>query len=199
MEIQVHGLAPGLRPWLRLYRRCAAKQRRVYSLTWLNSDGDSIPTRGAASWIVGRTDRDTLLHMNERPPERVVIRGVLPELECGRFAVKRVVGESVNVEADIFADGHDAIVPAVRYRHEDDEPWSELPMTPLGNDHWQAKFTVGKLGQYIYTITAWIDSFQTWYTDFLKRVAAEQGVTVDLQIRAGPFQDSAESAKSGHS
>src|SRR5437667_12273118 len=122
-----------------------------------------------ASGLVGRTDRDTLLHMNERPPERVVIRGVLPELECGRFAVKRVVGESVIVEADIFADGHDAIVPAVRYRHEGDEPWSELPMTPLGNDHWQAKFTVGKLGQYIYTITAWIDSFQTWYTDFLKR------------------------------
>jgi len=133
--------------------------------------------------------------MNERPPERVVIRGVLPELECGRFAVKRVVGESVIVEADIFADGHDAIVPAVRYRHEDDEPWSELPMTPLGNDHWQAKFTVGKLGQYIYTITAWIDSFQTWYTDFLKRVAAEQDVTVDLQIGAALLKDAAGRAK----
>src|ERR1700730_9681203 len=123
--------------------------------------------------------------MDERPPERVVIRGVKPELECGRFAIKRVVGESVIVEADIFADGHDAISSVVRYRHEDDEPWTEVPMEALGNDHWQAEFPVEKLGQYIYTITAWIDLFQTWYKDFLKRIAADQDVTVDLQIGAG--------------
>src|ERR1700704_4599641 len=107
--------------------------------------------------------------MSERPPERVVIGGVKPELECGRFAVKRVVGETVIVEADIFADGHDAIACAVRYRHEDDEAWSEVPMEGLGNDHWRGEFPVNKLSQYIYTITAWIDSFQAWYKDFLKR------------------------------
>src|SRR5712671_3706067 len=120
--------------------------------------------------------------MSDRPPERVVIRGVKPELECGRFPIKRVVGEHVVLEADIFADGHDAIAAVVRHRHEDDDTWTELPMEPLGNDHWQAKFTVEKLGQYIYTLTAWIDSFQTWYQDFLKRVAANQDVTVELQI-----------------
>jgi len=72
--------------------------------------------------------------MSERPPERVVIRGVEPELEGGRFAIKRSVGETVNVEAAIFADGHDSIAAVLRYRHEDDEPWLEIAMEPLGND-----------------------------------------------------------------
>src|SRR5438128_8697968 len=122
--------------------------------------------------------------MNERPPGRVVIRAVKPELECGRFAIKRVVGETVVVEADIFADGHDAIACAVRYRHENEEPWAEVSMEPLGNDRWRAEFPVEHLGNYIYTITAWIDPFQSWYKNFLKRIAANQNVTVDLQIGA---------------
>jgi starch synthase (maltosyl-transferring) len=132
--------------------------------------------------------------MSERPPERVVIRGVKPELECGRFAIKRVVGETVVVEADIFADGHDAIAGVVRYRHEDEEPWAEVPMEALVNDRWRAEFPVEKLGQYIYTITAWIDPFQTWYKDFQKRIAANQDVRVDLQIGAALLKAAGERA-----
>ena len=132
--------------------------------------------------------------MSDRPPERVVIRGVYPELECGRFPIKRVTGENVVVEADIFADGHDAIGCAVRYRHEDDEAWSQVPMQELGNDRWRATFPVDKLGQYLYTISGWIDSFQTWYKDFLKRVAADQDVTVDLQIGARLLKTAADRA-----
>jgi len=132
--------------------------------------------------------------MSERPPERVVIRGVKPELECGRFAIKRVIGETVVVEADIFADGHDAITAVVRYRHEDDEAWAEVSMEALGNDHWRAEFPVETLGQDIYTIAAWVDPFQTWYKDFLKRVAANQDVTVDLQIGAKLLKSASERA-----
>src|SRR5437867_3490114 len=79
------------------------------------------------------------LLMSEGPPERVVIRGVKPELECGRFPVKRVLGETVAVEADIFSYGHDALECVVRYRHEADEPWTEISMEALGNDHWRAE------------------------------------------------------------
>jgi starch synthase (maltosyl-transferring) len=132
--------------------------------------------------------------MSERPPERVVIRGVRPELECGRFPIKRVAGETVLVEADIFADGHDAIASVIRYRHEDEEPWAEVPMEPLVNDHWRGEFPVDRLGHYIYTITGWIDSFQTWYNDFLKRVAAGQDVAVDLQIGAQLLKGAGERA-----
>ncbi|HEY2384989.1 MAG TPA: alpha-1,4-glucan--maltose-1-phosphate maltosyltransferase, partial [Terriglobia bacterium] len=129
--------------------------------------------------------------MGERPPERVVIRGVEPEIECGRFAVKRAAGETITVEADIFADGHDAVSAVLRYRHEDDESWLELRMEPLGNDHWRAGFRTDKLGQYLYTITGWVDRFQTWYDDFLKRIAAQQDVAVDLQIGAALLQSAA--------
>ena len=132
--------------------------------------------------------------MSDQPPQRVVIQGVTPELECGRFPSKRVVGEKVAVEADVFADGHDSISCVVRYRHEDEEAWSEVPMVELWNDRWRAAFPVDKLGQYIYTVTGWIDSFQTWYKDFLKRVEASQDVTVDLQIGAGLLRAAAERA-----
>jgi starch synthase (maltosyl-transferring) len=131
--------------------------------------------------------------MSDRP-SRVVIRGVHPELECGRFPIKRETGGSVIVEADIFADGHDAIAAVVRYRHEADEAWSEVPMDPLENDHWRAEFPTANLGQYLYTITAWVDPFRTWYQDFLKRVQAGQDVAVDLQIGADLLNAASERA-----
>src|SRR5437867_1725653 len=120
--------------------------------------------------------------MTGQPPPRVVIRGVQPELECGRFPIKRVMGESVVVEADIFADGHDSLAAAVRYRHEHDEAWSEVLMDALGNDRWRAEFAVENLGQYIYTVSGWIDPFKAWYNDCQKRIAAGQDVSIDLQI-----------------
>jgi starch synthase (maltosyl-transferring) len=132
--------------------------------------------------------------MSDRPPQRVVIRGVQPELECGRFPIKRVIGETVEVHADIFADGHDSISAVIRYRHENEESWLETRMEPLGNDRWQGTFTVVNLGQYVYTISAWIDPFQTWYKDFLKRTAAKQDVTVDLQIGAALLKSAADRA-----
>src|SRR5262249_12641638 len=132
--------------------------------------------------------------MSERPPERVVIRGVKPELECGRFPVKRVLGETVAVEADIFSYGHDGLGCVVRCRHEDDELGAEIAMEAAGNDHWRAQFPVEKLGQYIYTITAWIDPFRTWYQDLLERIRADQDVTVDLQIGAELLKGASERA-----
>src|SRR5262249_16426525 len=133
--------------------------------------------------------------MTDLPPQRVVIRGVQPEIECGRFPIKRVIGESVVVEADIFADGHDSVEAVVRYRHESDEAWSEISMDALGNDRWRAEFPVDDLGQYIYTIAGWIDPFQTWYKDFLKRIAAGQDITVDLQIGKALLNSAAERAR----
>src|SRR5881394_3178756 len=101
--------------------------------------------------------------MGELPPQRVVIRGVEPEIECGRFPAKRVIGESVTVERDVFADGHDSLAAVVRYRHENDEAWSEVPMEELGNDRWRAAFPVERLGHYLYSVSGWIDPFLTWY------------------------------------
>lgn len=145
------------------------------------------------------------LHKSGR--SRVEIEGVRPEIDGGRFPIKRVTGESVLVEADIFCDGHDVIRAMLKYRREhqavasqapatavaaagartepeDSAEWLEVPMTPLVNDRWRAKFDVELEGVYSYTITAWIDRFFTWHHDLRKRVAARQVTAVDLAIGA---------------
>jgi starch synthase (maltosyl-transferring) len=112
---------------------------------------------------------------------RVVIERVSPEIDCGRFAIKRVVGEKVVVEADVFADGHDQIACQIVYWQERKEFQSSL-MKPLANDHWRGEFAVTKPGRYQYTIEGWIDHFQSWRHALEKRMAANQDVHVDLLI-----------------
>src|SRR5438270_799747 len=101
---------------------------------------------------------------------RVVVEGVQPEIDCGRFAIKRVVGDRVTVEADVFADGHDALTSVLAWRRDAPAPpgtWTETPMEKLGkdrleklgNDRWQASFTVEEQGRYLYTVRGWIDRF----------------------------------------
>jgi starch synthase (maltosyl-transferring) len=111
---------------------------------------------------------------------RVVIASVRPEVDCGRYPIKRTTGESVMVEADVYADGHDSIACVVLYRREDAAGWAEVRMKPLGNDRWTAPFRVEGMGTWLYTIEGWIDHFETWRRDMIKRVAAGQDVTVDL-------------------
>jgi starch synthase (maltosyl-transferring) len=92
---------------------------------------------------------------------RVVIERVSPEIDCGRFPIKRVVGERVVVEADVFADGHDQIACQILY-WQDEKKLKTLPMKPLGNDRWRGDFPVEELGRYQYTVEGWIDRFETW-------------------------------------
>jgi starch synthase (maltosyl-transferring) len=128
---------------------------------------------------------------------RVVIEGVEPEVDCGRFPIKRTVGETVTVEADVFTDGHDSLSAVLRYRRAQDTGWSEIPMTALGNDHWRASFTVTEIGRWLYSVTGWVDPFKTWRKDFRKRVEAGQEVSVDLQIGAGLIRAAGDRALAG--
>ncbi len=115
---------------------------------------------------------------------RVVIESVWPELDAGRFPIKRTTGEEVWVEADVLGDGHDHVSAVLRYRHERDRDWSETPMVFAGNDRWRGHFAVTKLGTYRYTVQGWIDRFETWRSGLEKKVEAGQDVTVDLAIGA---------------
>src|SRR5919206_1418480 len=72
---------------------------------------------------------------NENPPQRVVIESVRPQVDCGRYPAKRAVGDSVAVEADVFTDGHDAVVAELMYRRAGASDWRIVPMEFLGNDH----------------------------------------------------------------
>jgi starch synthase (maltosyl-transferring) len=114
---------------------------------------------------------------------RVIIEGVAPEIDGGRFPIKRTVGERVVVEADIFTDGHDAIACVLQYRKDDTGAWSEVAFAPLVNDRWRAEFTVTELGRYRYTISAWVDHFKSWRHDLAKRVQAED-IAVALSVGA---------------
>jgi starch synthase (maltosyl-transferring) len=125
---------------------------------------------------------------------RVVIEGVRPEIDAGRFPAKRAVGERVVVEADIFADGHDAIRALLFYRHQSERSWNQVPMKPLANDRWQAPFSVERLGQYEYTIEGWVDHILTWYRDLKKRIEAGQDLGVHLLVGAKLVEEAAERA-----
>ena len=114
------------------------------------------------------------------PPSRIVINAVEPEVECGRFPIKRVVGEEVVVSANIFADGHDLISTRLRYRHERDAAWTEIEMDPQVNDSWVGSFRVHSPGKYQYTLEGWLDHFKSWLRDFKKRLAAGQAAAVDM-------------------
>jgi starch synthase (maltosyl-transferring) len=114
----------------------------------------------------------------------VVIEHVEPEIDAGRFPVKRTPGERVVVEADIFAEGHDELACVLLHRPAGEEEWLETPMRALVNDRWRGEFQVGGPGRHVFTLEGWVDPFHTWVRDLVRRLEAGQDVTVDLRIGA---------------
>jgi starch synthase (maltosyl-transferring) len=111
---------------------------------------------------------------------RVLIEGVTPEINTGRYPIKRVPGEKVVVEADAFADGHDSLSVVLKFRRESEADWSEMEMEPLGNDRWRGEFNTKELGAYRYTIEAWVDHYKSWRGDLQKRIKAGQDISIEL-------------------
>ncbi|WP_419804790.1 alpha-1,4-glucan--maltose-1-phosphate maltosyltransferase [Terriglobus sp.] len=104
---------------------------------------------------------------------RVIIEEVSPEVDGGRYAAKRVLGDTVAVTAAIFGDGHDHLGARLLYRRDEEKTWRYAPFTALGNDLWQAKFKAETLGPWRFTVQAWIDHFDTWLHDLYKRIDAQ--------------------------
>jgi starch synthase (maltosyl-transferring) len=126
----------------------------------------------------------TVIGQSVHALRRVVIERVEPEVDGGRFPIKRTVGEEVQVRADIYADGHDLLGAMLLYRTAGESAWAEVPMRMVNNDRWGARFRVKTLGRYVYTIVAWVDAFRTWSADLQKRAAAGQDIAVDVLIGA---------------
>lgn len=114
--------------------------------------------------------------------KRVVIEKITPTVDHGRFPIKRIVGENVLVEADIFVDGHDTLRCNIQYRHQNEVSWQEAVMAALPNDHWRGTFSVTQPGQYFYTVVAWVDDFESWRRDLAKRTSIED---IDLALQTG--------------
>ncbi len=127
-------------------------------------------------------------------PSRVAIEHVYPEIDGGRFPIKRVEGEEVAVTADIFADGHDILTAVLRYRRAEETAWKETPMHELGNDCWSGTFRVTTPGRYEYTLQAWGGRFKSWRRDLAKKVEAGQDVSVDLLVGARLVEEASKRA-----
>lgn len=126
--------------------------------------------------------------------KRAVIEKITPNVDNGRFPIKRIAGENVTVEADIFVDGHDILHGRIQYRHRTEADWHETTMTPLSNDRWRGTFTVSELGQYLYTVIAWIDGFESWRHDLAKRTDVED---IDLALKIGASMVKAAGERAG--
>ena len=125
--------------------------------------------------------QDTATEACEAP--RIAIEQVTPSVESGLFPVKRVVGETVVVEADVIADGHDVLGVALLWRDARETVWRQARMRPLGNDRWQASFPLSEIGTYLFTVEAWRDAFGTFRDELGKKHAA--GVDTRLEVQEG--------------
>ncbi|MGH9545497.1 MAG: alpha-1,4-glucan--maltose-1-phosphate maltosyltransferase [Terriglobales bacterium] len=118
--------------------------------------------------------------INPAQSRRVVIENVQPQVDCGRFPIKRTVGDRIEVTADIFADGHDVLHAVLQHRPASQPNWEEAPMEPQTNDRWRGVFSVPNQGRHLYTLQAWTDRFQSWSRDLVKKFEAAQDIAVDI-------------------
>jgi starch synthase (maltosyl-transferring) len=134
-------------------------------------------TRESTTVATRKTDRRS----NPRRAEYIVIECVTPQLDGGRYSVKRTVGDRVSVGADLIAAGHDALTARVMYLGPGDDDWSSSPMLyDYDNDRWYGAFVVDRIGRWKFTIEAWTDRFATWRSGLEKKVKAGQDVQLEL-------------------
>src|SRR3954466_13975578 len=112
--------------------------------------------------------------LSDEGKQRVAIEGVTPEIDCGRFAIKRTVGEAVTVEADIFSDGHEVISAVLQFRQGTESGGTAVPMEFQVNDRWRGSFEAKQLGDYFYTLEAWVNRFRSERRDLAKKAHAGQ-------------------------
>ncbi|MGH6779827.1 MAG: maltotransferase domain-containing protein, partial [Bradyrhizobium sp.] len=113
------------------------------------------------------------------------IENVYPSIDNGRFAVKRIVNEPVEVWADIYRDGHDVTAAMLAWRRDGEPEWHRVPMTHHSNDRWYGEFVPDAIGRHVYAIEAWTDAFATWRRGFELKQKAGVDVTVDAIEGAG--------------
>jgi starch synthase (maltosyl-transferring) len=108
------------------------------------------------------------------PPSRIQIQRVEPQVDGGRYPVKRTVGGRVEVTARIFRDGHDAIGAAIRTKAPGASRWAEAPLEPLGNDAWAGSFAVDRPGTWQFRVDAWVDRVASFQNELRRKIDAGQ-------------------------
>jgi len=120
---------------------------------------------------------------------RLAIEKVTPTVDDGLFPVKRVVGETLHIEADIFGDGHDPLAASVLWRAADSDQWSRIAMQLLVNDRWAAELVLERLGAHEFAIEAWRNPFAIFHYELDKKHAAGLDLTLELQEGCNLVED----------
>ena len=115
---------------------------------------------------------------------RIQIEDVRPQIDCGRYPVKRSTGDEVEVRATIFRDGHESLGAAILYRPPGSATWRETPLTAAGNDRWTGSFTADAPGRWEFTIQAWVDRFESFREEIRRKVEAGQ-TELDSELAEG--------------
>jgi starch synthase (maltosyl-transferring) len=123
----------------------------------------------------------------ETRPSRVIIEDVTPSVDGGRYPIKRCVGEAVEVQADVFADGHDRLRVILRQRLVPfggaAREWTVVPMQPLGNDRWTTRIVPDAAGWLEYVVSGWIDTFESWRHEV--EIKHQAGMSIDSELLEG--------------
>jgi starch synthase (maltosyl-transferring) len=109
------------------------------------------------------------------PPPRIQIQNVWPALDCGRYPVKRTLGQRVEVWADVFRDGHEIVQAGVRYRPVGTRSWRQEPLEHHQADRWHGAFEPSALGRWQFVVEAWVDRAASWRDELRRKVEAGQG------------------------
>ena len=122
---------------------------------------------------------DAALEAARQP--RIGIEAIAPTVDEGRFPVKRIVGEVVEVSCDLICDGHDTLGAALLWRAVDAAGWTETRMRPLGNDRWTARFPLERMGRYLFAVETWRDAFASFRDELEKKHAANVPIGLELE------------------
>ena len=115
--------------------------------------------------------------LNQR---RVIIEKIYPELDGGLHPIKCIVGDRIEVQADVFSDGHDVIAASLLYKHQKERSWKEARMQFLENDRWTGQMQVEKEGPYLYKVEAWVDQPLNWQHGIERKIEDGQHVSSEL-------------------
>ncbi|WP_427168194.1 alpha-1,4-glucan--maltose-1-phosphate maltosyltransferase [Streptomyces sp. C1-1] len=116
---------------------------------------------------------------------RIPVRDVRPVVECGRRPAKAVAGETFEVTATVFREGHDAVAANVVLTDPEGThgPWTPMRELAPGTDLWGAEVTPTSEGRWTYRVEAWSDPVATWRR--IARIKVPAGIDVGLVLEEG--------------